>query len=191
MKIGIMNIESGYSVVNLLIYDLVSHLIHDHEVYSIEQKTQVKPLREEDLAVWKLYGGNLVRCFSLIETLNLETSDLSNFDAVLVLGGEVGHRTFQAIKNQLKIKALFIPVSIYNEIPLSKQTLGYDSALNAVVGDIFKIEDSISSCHYEQFRLFGIQVPGKEGSYLAKDVADAMGDMFDFGMFTHQQTCLM
>ncbi|WP_227937747.1 6-phosphofructokinase [Alkalihalobacillus deserti] len=181
MKIGIINIESGYSIMNLLTYDIVRELIHNHhEVYSIEEKTNVKQFLEEDLVTWRSYGGNLLRCYSDKDPYQLSSSDLSIFDTLIVMGGENGHRFFQHVTNQFKIKSLFIPVSIYNEMTESKQSLGYDSALNAIIEDVFKIEDTISSCRYEQFRLFGIQVPGIEGSLLARDVADAMGGLLRY-----------
>ncbi|ARK31249.1 6-phosphofructokinase [Halalkalibacter krulwichiae] len=99
------------------------------------------------------------------------------YDAVFVLGGRKAYHFFEHLTNELKIRALFIPVSIYNDITESKQSLGYDSALNAVVEDIYKIEDTISSCRHDQFRLFGVQVPGVDGSNLAKDLAITIGDL--------------
>ncbi|MFC0557548.1 6-phosphofructokinase [Halalkalibacter alkalisediminis] len=180
MKIGIINIESVYSIVNLLTYDMVSQLIHDHEVYSIEERTNVKQYREKDLVSWRSFGGNLLRCYTEKDSYLLSQSDLAIFDTIIVMGGEAGYRFYQHVKNQLRKKALFIPVSIYNDVVESKQSLGYDSALNTLIEDIYKIEDTISSCRYEQFRLFGIQVPGRQGSFLANDVADAVGDLIRY-----------
>ncbi|WP_078412554.1 6-phosphofructokinase [Priestia abyssalis] len=182
MRIGIMNIETGHSIVNHLTYDILSPLIHHHEVYGIEltsnkEKVEVKRFGEEDLVGWREYGRVLLRCSFAKEPLAARI--FSNFDAVVVMGGNSAYHHFQKITtDETGTKFLFIPVSIYNDIHDSQTSLGYDSALNAVIEAVFKIEDTIQSLKYDQLRLFGIQLPGKHRNALMEDVALAVrGDV--------------
>lgn len=57
-----INIESGYSIVNQLTYDIVNQLIKDHQLYAIEEKKNHKQIVKEDLINWRTYGGKLLRC---------------------------------------------------------------------------------------------------------------------------------
>lgn len=178
MRIGIMNIEAGYSIVNYLTYDILNGLIHHHEVYGIElasnkEKIEVKRFGEEDLVGWREYGRVLLRCSLPKEPLAARI--FANFDAVVVMGGNSAYHHFQQITKEIETKCLFIPVSIYNDIHESQISLGYDSALNAVIEAAFKIEDSIQSLKYDQLRLFGIQIPGRHRSSLVEDAALAIG----------------
>ncbi|WP_332633482.1 6-phosphofructokinase [Halalkalibacter flavus] len=180
MKIAMINIEAGYSIVNQLTYDIVGQLINDYEVYAIEVNGNSKPFLTKDLAAWRTQGGNLLRCFSMKDPFQIEAAVLLSFDAIIVLGGEQGRLFSDYVAKQVKVKSLYIPVSIYNDIKKSKLSLGYDTALNAVIDDIYKIEDSVSSCRHDRHRLFGVQVPGKMGSHLAKDVFAAVDGLIPY-----------
>ncbi|MDQ0256698.1 6-phosphofructokinase 1 [Evansella vedderi] len=180
MKIGLITIEAGVSIVNQLTYEIVKKNLHKHKFYRFDEKETIRPFGEEDLYNWKKLGGNLLRSISLEDAQKLNKIQVSSLDGVVVMGGEEALRFSKQLRDINNIKILFIPVSIYNEIPESPRSLGYDSALNAAIEDIFKVEDTVSSCRYDQFRLFGIQLPGKPGSLLEKDVADAAGDVIRY-----------
>lgn len=178
MRIGVMNIEAGHSIVNHLIYDILNQLTPHHEVYGIElasneDKADLKLFGEEDLVAWRDYGRVLLRCSSPKDKLAAHL--LSNLDAVFVMGGNSAYHHFQQITKETEIKCLFIPVSIYNDIHESQLSLGYDSALNAVIEAVFKIEDTVHSLKYEQLRLFGVQIPGRHRSSLVEDTALVIG----------------
>src|SRR5690606_32814199 len=54
-------------------------------------------------------------------------------------------------------------------------TLGYDTALNVIVTNIFKIKDTIGSLLYGKLRVFCVQIPGVSFNPLLENAAYAVG----------------
>ncbi len=91
------------------------------------------------------------------------------------------------MKEDQKTRLLYVPVSIINDIPGSDSTLGYDTALNSIVENALKIQDTIHSVKYAKPRLFGVQVPGNAPDHMLEELAVAAEGYFVSGNFTDEQ----
>jgi 6-phosphofructokinase 1 len=94
--------------------------------------------------------------------------ELSALDKVIVLGGS------EVETKHLSSKLLHVPVSIFNNVEGSQFTLGYDTALNAIVENIESVRDTASSLSYGKVRVFKVQIPGVGSSKLLVNSALAV-----------------
>jgi 6-phosphofructokinase 1 len=102
---------------------------------------------------------------SLLETMN-------QLDSVIVLGSPSPF--LKKVISQTKANVLEVPISILNDIAGSDFTLGYDTALNSIVNNILKIQDTLSSLLYSKPRVFCVQIPGESYNPLLENVALAV-----------------
>jgi 6-phosphofructokinase 1 len=173
-RIGIINLGSVPAAINALVYHLARKCLdHDRELSSIEidQKTGNAKLCKLDEAVlnkWRSLGGTLLHFSSTLPG----AGSLLDFDHVIVLGGnEALAFTERNLSMTGGSKFLHLPVSIFNDVEESQTSLGYDTALNAIVNSIFRVKDTAGSLIYSKHRLFCIQVPGYSSTALLKDTA--------------------
>lgn len=89
-------------------------------------------------------------------------------ESIVVLGGN--HDQFEFVKSNV----LTVPISLVNDFQGSELTLGYDSALNVVVNNILKIQDTIESLKYGKLRVFCAQIPGHSYNSLLENAAIAV-----------------
>jgi 6-phosphofructokinase 1 len=90
-------------------------------------------------------------------------------DGILMIGGWAGYlashvvATYGADHAELAVPIVCIPASINNDLPGSDLSIGSDTALNNIVGDIDKIKDSAVAAQ----RCFIVEVMGHDDGYLA------------------------
>ncbi|AGK55427.1 6-phosphofructokinase [Bacillus sp. 1NLA3E] len=189
MKIGLVVFGIYPSGLKQLIYHVISEPSFNHEFIGIEidryqGKVIEKPIHTDVVngSQKLLVKGSPISCHSsLCDVIN-------GFDAVIVVGtAETKVFMDDLIKEEQKTRLLYVPVSIINDIPGSDSTLGYDTALNSIVENALKIQDTIHSVKYAKPRLFGVQVPGNAPDHMLEELAVAAEGYFVSGNFTDEQ----
>ena len=82
---------------------------------------------------------------------------------VVVIGGNGSMAGIQALQAETDVPIVGIPASIDNDIGLTREALGVDSALNTIVAACDNISDTARSHH----RAFIVEVMGRQSGYLA------------------------
>ncbi|WP_179007942.1 6-phosphofructokinase [Winogradskyella forsetii] len=95
----------------------------------------------------------------------------AGIDALVVIGGDGSFTGAMIFNQEFGFPVMGIPGTIDNDIFGTTYTLGYDTALNTVVGAIDKIRDTASSHN----RLFFIEVMGRDVGHIALNVGIAGG----------------
>lgn len=88
---------------------------------------------------------------------------------VVVIGGNGTLAGAKALQAETEIPVVGIPASIDNDIGLTREALGVDSALNTIVEACDNITDTARSHH----RAFIVEVMGRQSGYLAMAAAVA------------------
>ncbi len=91
-------------------------------------------------------------------------------DALVIIGGDGSFRGGRDL-SKLGIKVIGIPATIDNDIPGTDYTIGFDTALNVIIGIVSKIRDTASS----HDRIFVIEVMGRSSGELATSAGLACG----------------
>jgi len=97
----------------------------------------------------------------------------NNIDYLVVIGGDGSLKAAHRLSGK-GIKVIGIPASIDNDIPLTEETIGFDTAIDTAVEAIDKIRDTAMSFE----RIFIIEVMGREHGFLALTVGIASGAEF-------------
>ncbi|WP_299113436.1 6-phosphofructokinase [uncultured Winogradskyella sp.] len=95
----------------------------------------------------------------------------AGIDAFVVIGGDGSFTGAMIFNQEFNFPVMGIPGTIDNDIFGTTHTLGYDTALNTVVGAIDKIRDTASSHN----RLFFIEVMGRDVGHIALNVGVGAG----------------
>jgi 6-phosphofructokinase 1 len=88
---------------------------------------------------------------------------------VIVIGGNGSMAGVHALAEETDVPVVGIPASIDNDIGLTREALGVDSALNTIVEACDNITDTARSHH----RAFIVEVMGRQSGYLAMAAAVA------------------
>jgi 6-phosphofructokinase 1 len=88
---------------------------------------------------------------------------------VVVIGGNGSMAGINALQAETNVPIVGIPASIDNDIGLTREALGVDSALNTIVEACDNISDTARSHH----RAFIVEVMGRQSGYLAMAAAVA------------------
>jgi 6-phosphofructokinase 1 len=96
---------------------------------------------------------------------------LRSVDAIglVVIGGNGSIAGAHALAQECDIPVVTIPASIDNDIGLTREALGVDTALNTIVDACDRISDTARSHH----RAFIVEVMGRDSGYLAMAAAVA------------------
>ncbi|WP_062050526.1 hypothetical protein [Bacillus sp. JCM 19034] len=172
MKIGLLLVEESPAGVQQLIQTVTFKLVENHQVYSID-------IGEENEAKIHLYEREQILFSQEFEAPMLRPSQLTNVrdftwlnevERLVILGGESAN-----IPTDIKDGSVS-----YVHIPLvdeeTKQSLGYDTALDSIVEQILKVKDTINSMKYDHPRIFGIQLPSGLSEKLIQDVVIAVNE---------------
>ncbi|MGI9644182.1 MAG: 6-phosphofructokinase, partial [Ilumatobacteraceae bacterium] len=90
-------------------------------------------------------------------------------DGILMVGGWAGYRSAYELQvladvyPGLSVPIVCLPASINNDLPASELSVGADTALNSIVGDVDKIKQSAVASR----RTFVVEVMGRDSGYLA------------------------
>ncbi len=100
---------------------------------------------------------------------------------LLVIGGNGSMAGAHALAVESEVPIIGIPASIDNDIGLTRESLGVDSALNTIIEACDKITDTARSHH----RAFIVEVMGRHSGYLA--MASAVSAAADGVLLPEQQ----
>jgi 6-phosphofructokinase 1 len=92
-------------------------------------------------------------------------------DALVVIGGDGTFTGARIFAQEYDIPIIGLPGTIDNDLCGTDFTIGYDTALNTIIGAVDKIRDTASSHE----RLFFIEVMGRDAGFLALNSAIASG----------------
>lgn len=99
---------------------------------------------------------------------NLQKEEI---DALVVIGGDGTFTGARIFSQEYNIPIVGLPGTIDNDLFGTDATIGYDTALNTIIGAVDKIRDTASS----HDRLFFIEVMGRDAGFLALSSALASG----------------
>lgn len=92
-------------------------------------------------------------------------------NALVVIGGNGSFAGALALNEEFNFPVIGIPGTIDNDILGSSYTIGFDTAINTVVGAIDKIRDTASSHN----RLFFVEVMGRDVGHIALNAGVGAG----------------
>ena len=95
----------------------------------------------------------------------------ADIDAVVVIGGDGSFTGALVLSQEYNVRFIGIPGTIDNDLYGTDYTIGYDTALNTVVGAVDKIKDTARS----HGRIFFVEVMGREAGLLALNSGIACG----------------
>ena len=100
-----------------------------------------------------------------------ESLKAAHVDALVSIGGDGTFTGAMIFNQEFNFPVIGIPGTIDNDIYGTDKTIGYDTALNTVVGAVDNIRDTASSHH----RIFFIEVMGRDAGFIALNAAIASG----------------
>jgi 6-phosphofructokinase 1 len=92
-------------------------------------------------------------------------------DGLVIIGGDGSFKGAQLFSNEFDIPCIGLPGTIDKDIAGTDFTIGFDTAVNTVVGAIDKIRDTAEA----HDRLFIIEVMGRDAGYIALHSGIATG----------------
>ena len=92
-----------------------------------------------------------------------ESIKADGIEALVVLGGDGSFRGIEKFSSEFDIPSIGIPKTIDNDIYGTDASIGFDTALNTVIGAVDKIRDTAASHN----RLFFIEVMGRGSGMIA------------------------
>ena len=95
----------------------------------------------------------------------------AEIDALVLIGGDGTFTGGMVFNQEFTLPCIGIPGTIDNDIFGTNFTIGYDTALNTVVGVIDKIRDTASSHN----RLFFVEVMGRDAGFIALNAGVGAG----------------
>ena len=177
MKIGVVHFGWASAGTAQIVRSLIEGLsLQETTIYGIECNRVSKDIELKEMTKKSISSGLGSESYVLstfpLDVWNEKTlviaDELSALDKVIVLGGS------EVETKHLSSKLLHVPVSIFNNVEGSQFTLGYDTALNAIVENIESVRDTASSLSYGKVRVFKVQIPGIGSSKLLLNSAVAV-----------------
>ena len=95
----------------------------------------------------------------------------AEIDAIILIGGDGTFTGGMIFNSEYNFPCIGIPGTIDNDIFGTNFTIGYDTALNTIVGVIDKIRDTASSHN----RLFFVEVMGRDAGFIALNAGIGAG----------------
>ena len=115
-------------------------------------------------------GGTILKSARCLEfrtkkgrKIAFETIKKNKIQALIVIGGDGSFTGAIIFQSEFNIPVIGIPGTIDNDIFGTSNTIGYDTALNTVIGAIDKIRDTAISHN----RLFFVEVMGRDAGHIA------------------------
>ena len=103
--------------------------------------------------------------------LAYENMKAAGIDALVVIGGDGSLSGAQIFASEYDIPIVGLPGTIDNDLDVTDETIGYDTALNTIVDAVDKLRDTATSHE----RLFFVEVMGNTAGYLSLNGAIASG----------------
>lgn len=131
---------------------------HGLEVYGIERgwdgliKGQLIELENRSVSDMIQRGGTFLKTARCPEFLTYEgqkkaadTLEAYGIKGVVVVGGDGSFRGAKDLSDQFGVKCMGIPGTIDNDLAYTDYTLGFDTAVNTVIGAINNLRDTMQS----------------------------------------------
>ena len=123
-------------------------------------------------------GGTILKTARSMEFMTVEGRRIAyenmqkhGIEALVVIGGDGSLTGAGIFANEYNIPVVGLPGTIDNDLNGTDTTIGYDTALNTIMGAMDKIRDTATSHE----RLFFVEVMGRNCGYLALNSAIASG----------------
>ena len=123
-------------------------------------------------------GGTILKSARCLEfrtkkgrKIAFETIKKNKIQALIVIGGDGSFTGAIIFQSEFNIPVIGIPGTIDNDIFGTSNTIGYDTALNTVIGAIDKIRDTAISHN----RLFFVEVMGRDAGHIALNTGIGAG----------------
>jgi len=123
-------------------------------------------------------GGTILKSARCLEfrtkkgrKIAFETIKKNKIQALVVIGGDGSFTGAMIFQSEFNIPVIGIPGTIDNDIFGTSNTIGYDTALNTVIGAIDKIRDTAISHN----RLFFVEVMGRDAGHIALNTGIGAG----------------
>jgi 6-phosphofructokinase 1 len=180
MNIGIIHVGTLTAGSHYILQTMIEvSLRNGFQLYGIQWDEELmihtKLLNENTLSKWKDSREMILASFPKdlsVEHFLTLSQFMNPFHSVIVLGGH--SPLFNKGISKTKTKVLEVPISIFNDTDGSDLSLGYDTALNGIVNNILKIQDTLNSLLYSKPRVFCVQIPGKSFNPLLENVSLAV-----------------
>ncbi|SDY28128.1 Phosphofructokinase [Evansella caseinilytica] len=181
MKIGVINVGTFNGAVKQLLKTLGENMAERDSLTAVEfdakRSTYIcKQMTSSGAVHADRRSQQLLACtpYRNEKQLLRETVAAKKFDALVAIGNPADLMNIYYLLEDVT-KVLCIPATIHNDVAGSDYTLGYDTAINAIIKAILQIADTAGSFVLKATRLFCIQIPGGKENALLKDVALAVG----------------
>ncbi|MCC6730385.1 MAG: 6-phosphofructokinase [Chthonomonadales bacterium] len=92
-------------------------------------------------------------------------------DGLVLIGGDGTYRGGLAINSTCGVRVVGIPGTIDNDIPGTRYTIGFDTAINTAMDAIDRVRDTSAS----HDRVFVVEVMGRHNGFIAMEVGLAAG----------------
>ena len=123
-------------------------------------------------------GGTILKSARCLEFRTIEGREKAlksvqkyKIDGLIVIGGDGTFTGGMVFQKEHKVPVIGIPGTIDNDISGTTSTIGYDTALNTVIGAIDKIRDTAISHN----RLFFVEVMGRDAGHIALNAGIGAG----------------
>ena len=123
-------------------------------------------------------GGTILKSARCLEfrtkkgrKIAFKTIKKNKIQALVVIGGDGSFTGAMIFQSEFNIPVIGIPGTIDNDIFGTSNTIGYDTALNTVIGAIDKIRDTAISHN----RLFFVEVMGRDAGHIALNTGIGAG----------------
>tara|TARA_A100000164_G_scaffold378355_1_gene419713 strand:- start:1074 stop:2060 length:987 start_codon:yes stop_codon:yes gene_type:complete len=123
-------------------------------------------------------GGTILKSARCLEFRTIEGREKAlksiqkyKIDGLIVIGGDGTFTGAMVFQKEHNVPVIGIPGTIDNDISGTTSTIGYDTALNTVIGAIDKIRDTAISHN----RLFFVEVMGRDAGHIALNAGIGAG----------------
>ena len=123
-------------------------------------------------------GGTILKSARCLEFRTIEGREKAlksvqkyKIDGLIVIGGDGPFTGGMVFQKEHNVPVIGIPGTIDNDISGTTSTIGYDTALNTVIGAIDKIRDTAISHN----RLFFVEVMGRDAGHIALNAGIGAG----------------
>lgn len=171
-----MNAAIRSIVKTCLHFDIVPFGIYDGYQGMIDGKGIEMKYSDVDNIIQ--YGGTILgsaRCKEFLEPEGRQKAikylKSKDIEGLIVIGGDGTFAGAKILGQEMNIPIIGLPGTIDNDIYGTDYTIGFDTALNTVIGAVDKIRDTASSHH----RVFFIEVMGRDAGFIALHSAIASG----------------
>ena len=139
---------------------------------------EIVPFKTQNVSNIIQQGGTILktaRCkeFETPEGRQLAYDNMKKegIDALVVIGGDGSLTGARIFAQEFDVPCIGLPGTIDNDLYGTDTTIGYDTALNTILGAVDKIRDTATSHE----RLFFVEVMGRDAGFLALNGAIASG----------------